>query len=717
MIRAHVETHMRSVLMILMSMVLILASGIRICAQYNFSSWTTDEGLPQNSVYAILQTHDGYLWFTTLDGLVRFDGVSFTTFSKSNVKQLKSNRFNSLLEDRNGDLWIGTDDSGVSRFHAGEFFTYTTEDGLPHNLIDALVKDANGLPIIVTRSGMIRWQGDRFAPFVGPERLGNGALLISNSGTYWYADGAVIMNFTQDQLLSSQNYQGGAVTTIYEDTQQNLWLGTANRGLARFKDGVFTTFGLEDGLPSLTVTSIFEDRGHQLWIGTRAGLCMFSNGRLVNYTSKQGLSGDSVRSIYQDREGNLWIGTDNRGLNRLTRQAITFYTPKEGLLCENIYPIIQDHLGAIWIGGRDGSLTRYQNGVFSGVISASGGPFDTTTALAEDREGRLWIGKLASLHFLKDGKLNSFDPGVPLAGIIVRAIHEDRAGTIWIATSNGLLKYQDGTTTLLTTKDGLAGNDVEALLEDAQGRLWLGTYNGLSLYQNGSFSSFTEKDGLPSDHLRSLYEDSNGVLWIGTYDGGLGRFQAGRFTRYTVNDGLYNNGVFAILEDGTGNLWMSCNRGIYRASRQQLNDYAAGRISRINSIAYGKQDGMLNIECNGARQPAGYKASDGKLWFPTQGGAAVIDPAAVSVNPNPPPVVIDDCLLQRRSVDCHQPIEIRRGQENFEVHYTGLSLIKSDQVRFKYRLEGLDEDWVDAGTRRLASFSYLPPGKLTVRVI
>ena len=700
---------------------LILASAAFVHAQYNFSSWTADEGLPQNSVYAILQTRDGYLWFTTLDGLVRFDGVTFTIFSKSNTSQLKSNRFNSLLEDSRGDLWIGSDDGGVVRYHARQFFTYTTQDGLPLNAVDGLMKNKDGFPIVVTRTGMVRWQGERFVSFTQPPALGyqrfNGAVSISRTGSFWFADNAVIMNFTEGQLLSSQGYQGSGVTTIYEDSQHAVWLGTPSDGLIRFKDGAFKKFGVKDGLPSPTISSIFEDRDQNLWVGTRAGLCWFREGQVVNYTHVQGLSGDYIRSIYQDREGNLWVGTDNRGINRLTRRAVDFYTSQNGLLSEIIYPIVEDHTRTIWLGGREGSLTRYQNGIFSGAIRASGRPFDSTTALAEDREGRLWIGKIGSVHFWKDGKPDTSFPDVPVGGGTVRVIHQDRAGTIWIGTSNGLLKYQNGSTTQLTTKDGLAGNDVEALLEDAQGRLWLGTYNGLSLYQNGSFSSFTEKDGLPSDHLRSLYEDADGVLWIGTYDGGLGRFKEGRFTRYTVNEGLFNNGVFAILEDGQGNLWMSCNRGIYRVQRQQLNDYADGRIPEISSVAYGKQDGMLNIECNGGRQPAGSKTSDGKFWFPTQGGVAVIDPAAVSVNRQPPPVVIEDCLLQRKNVDCHQAIEIHPGQENFEVHYTGLSLSKSDQVRFKYRLEGLDRDWVEAGTRRVAYLSYLPPGKYTFKVI
>ena len=702
-------------------MLVVLAAVPRAFSQYNFSSWKADDGLPQNSVYAILQTRDGYLWFTTLDGLVRFDGVSFRSFSKSNTRQLKSNRFNSLLEDARGDLWIGTDDGGVARYHAGEFFTYTTQEGLPHNAIDGLLRDKDGLALVVTRSGMVRWNGDRFVGVSLPASVAynhsNGAITTAGGGVFWYAGRDAIQNFSESQLISSQSYHGTSVDCLYEDSQHNLWLGTVGSGLIGLKDGRLTTYDVKDGLPSPNVTALFEDRDHNLWIGTRAGLCLFKDGRFTNYTKAEGLSGDYVRTIYQDREGNLWVGTDNQGINRLSRRAVNFYSSKEGLLGEIFYPIFQDHLGAIWIGGRDGRLTRYLNGVFTVAIQPSGAPFDSTTALAEDREGQLWVGKLADIYFLRDGKPTRFDPQLSLGSVIVRAIHQDRTGTMWVGTSAGLLKYQNGSVTRLTARDGLAGNDVVALLEDRAGRLWIGTYGGLSLYQNGVFSSFTEKDGLPSDHLRSLYEDADGVLWIGTYDGGLARFKDGRFTRYTVNEGLYNNGVFAILEDGQANLWMSCNRGIYRVSRQQLNDYAEGKTQQISSIAYGKQDGMANIECNGGRQPAGYKTSDGRLWFPTQGGVAVIDPATVSINSEPPRVVIENCLLQREEVNCRQKIEIRPGQDNFEIHYTGLSLIKSEQVRFKYMLEGLDPGWIDAATRRVAYYSYLPPGTYTFKVI
>ena len=233
--------------------------------------------------------------------------------------------------------------------------------------------------------------------------------------------------------------------------------------------------------------------------------------------------------------------------------------------------------------------------------------------------------------------------------------------------------------------------------------------------------TYTEADGLPSDSVRALYEDNHGVLWIGTYDGGLGRFKDGKFTIFTAENGLFDNGVFQILEDDDGNFWMSSNRGIHRTRKQDLDDFAAGRVKKFNSTGYGISDGLLNIECNGGVQTSGIKASDGRLWFPTQDGVAVIDPQAVSFNPNPPTVLIETIKIDGDEQSAtHNPpsaIEIAPNQRNLAIAYTGLGFVKSEQIRFRYRLEGLDEDWTDAGTRREAVYPYLPPGKYTFRVI
>jgi hypothetical protein len=266
-------------------------------------------------------------------------------------------------------------------------------------------------------------------------------------------------------------------------------------------------------------------------------------------------------------------------------------------------------------------------------------------------------------------------------------------------------------------QNNLVSDDVKVIHESADNTIWFGTYGGLSRYRDGVFTNYTTDDGLASNQVRSLYEDAENVLWVGSYDGGLTRFKDGKFTRYTIADGLFNDGVFQILEDSFRNLWMSSNRGIYRVAKSQLDDFADGKISRIESIAYDKSDGLLETECNGGQQPAGAKMRDGKLWFPTQGGVAVIDPETIKANPVAPPVTIEAAKIDGTNVVLKDEIEIAPGKNNLEISYTGLSFIKPEFVRFRYQLKGQDETWVEAGNRRTAYYPCLPQGEYVFAVI
>jgi len=297
---------------------------------------------------------------------------------------------------------------------------------------------------------------------------------------------------------------------------------------------------------------------------------------------------------------------------------------------------------------------------------------------------------------------------------------------MWFGASRGLSRYLNGAASVYTVKNGLPDDYVVALLKAKDGRLWIGTRGGLAVFEDGNLRSFTIADGIASNSIRSLYEDSAGVLWIGSYDGGLTRLKDGKFTVYTMRDGLSSNGVFCILEDAAGWFWMNSNQGIYRVSRRELNDFADGKIRSLSSIAYNKKDGLLNIEGNGGRQPAGTKSEDGRLWFPTAEGIAVIHPETLITNRLPPPVLIEEVMIDRalvpndvfQSAVAHQSeITLAPGQNSLEINYTALSFINSEQLKFKYRLENLDSDWNEVGTRRTAYYSYLPPGEYEFRVI
>ncbi|MFN0110124.1 MAG: two-component regulator propeller domain-containing protein [Blastocatellia bacterium] len=696
-----------------------------VSAQYRFDNWTTEHGLPQNSVLAITQTRDGYLWLATNDGLARFDGVHFTVFNAANTSGLESNRLTTLYEDHNGTLWIGTEDGAVIQCRNSRFTPYSTRHGLPSSPIVGITEDSEWGLLVLTIETLLRWQDDQFVRV----QIDAGKSLMScldQNGGLWSVSASGIHRFKSGKEFSfplpatSRLFKAPVdrnLFAVYQVAADDWWIGIGNAGLYRIRQGAITFHGL----PGTQIRSLCADHDGNLWIGAMGGLIRYREGKFTTFTASSGLSEDRIRSLYLDREGTVWIGTFNQGLNQLNRKLVRVYGKPDGLVSHNIYPIYQTRSGQapggdIWVGTWNGGVHRYRNGVFTNFPTDLTAKGELITALYEDREGKLWVARLErGLGWFVGERF--FNSGIQLStqkNFVVRVIHQDKNGDYWFGTNQGLFKYQvkdqAETVTRYTTEQGLAGNDINAMHEDRQGRLWLGTYGGLSCWQNGRFTSLTEKDGLVSNRVRALYEDQDGSLWIGTYDRGLNRLLNGRLSSFTKKDGLFDDGVFVILEDGRGNLWMSCNRGIYRVSRTQLNDFAAGKRSNFTSIAYGKQDGMLSLECNGGRQPAGIKASDGQLWFPTQHGVAVINPDDAPINPLAPPVLIESCLLDRQTTAFSEELRINPGQANLEINYTGLSFIKADQVRFRYKLAGQGGDWVEAGTRRTAHYSHLSPG-------
>ena len=696
-------------------------------AQYRFDHWTADNGLPQNSVRDIVQTRDGYLWLATLDGLVRFDGVRFTVFNKSNSPGIINNRFLKLYEDGRGDLWVATESSGLTRLQQGRFTTYTTADGLPDNAVKSLGGDGQGNLLMFFGLRMFRWFEGKFQP-ADDLRL-TGDPVPSDKAQHppgFKVAGDVVF------FVGGQSHRWKTATeswlpfSLAQDHNGTPWLSSQSE-LLRLENGRAVRINQQqDGLPGAPAQFVYgqspslqafsRKKDGSLWLTDLASM----QSQLVTQQPHEGLD---IWVAYADREGNYWFGA--RGLFRARRQAITAYTKVQGLVAREVYPILEDRAGTIWIGTDGDSMFRFQNGVFTQLHdSFSAQPY--YTSLFEDRAGRVWAN---GWQPTADGRLarGLTAEFLPLEMGNCWTMYEDQEGAFWFGTERGVVRYKDGVQTYFTTKDGLAGDDTKVIIGDDTGGLWLGSYGGLTKFKDGRFTAWTEADGLPGNTVRALRQDPDGALWIGTYDSGLGRFKEGRFTRYTTKEGLFDNGVFQILEDDFGWVWMSCNRGIYRVRKQELNEFAEGKIRTVSSIAFGKSDGMENVECNGGRWPAGIKARDGKLWFPTMGGVVMIDPATITTNAQPPPVVLEDLKIDNRSValetweaavrDPQSAIEIRPGQQTFEIEYTALSFINSANLRFKYKLEGLDQDWVEAGTRRTAYFSHVAPGAYTFTVI
>lgn len=692
-------------------------------AQYRFDHWTADDGLPQNIITSIHQTPDGYLWIATLDGLTRFDGVRFTVFKKGYTPGISSNRFTYLYPDARGDLWVGTEVGVITRYHQGRFTTYTSEHGLPTTVVHGLAGDRQGRIWVLSGQRIYAWEPDigRFIEREAPQITGGSGSIgwnsgggfrgLDQSGLHLYAGG----EWTYLALPPEVNEP---ITHVAIENDGAVWIAGTGERIFRLKDGKATAFSLRNR-PSRGLAGAkrplteWRDRAGKIW-EMEVGQNLY---RRLTIPSSGQPETITLRTLYEDRDGNLWLGTDGQGLYRIRKQIVTAFSREQGLISRNVYPVHEDRSGAIWVGAWDGGLSQIRAGKITNFTTRDGLGAGVVSALGEDSAGRLLVATHADLQVFERGRFTSVRSRYKLDRTIANAIYEDGAGAIWVGADDGLFRHYNGRTHRYTPRDGLPGDAVRAIIGAAAGGLWVGCYGGLMRWRDGEITAWTDRDGLPGNTIRALYEDRDGALWIGTYDSGLGRFKDGRFTRYTTREGLFNDGVFQILEDDYGCLWMSSNRGIYRVRKQELNDFAAGARRDITSIAIGKNDGMLNVECNGGLWPAGVRSRDGRLWFPTQDGVAMIDPSAVTTNQRPPPVLIEEVLQDRAPIAWRDEVRLLPGQGNLEIQYTGLSFTNAAYMRFKYRLEGLDADWVDAGARRVAFFSYLPPGTYTFKVI
>ncbi|MEW6131104.1 MAG: two-component regulator propeller domain-containing protein [Acidobacteriota bacterium] len=728
---------------------------------YIHEVWQTENGLPQNNVRSIVQTDNGYIWLATEEGLARFDGIRFRVFDKQNTPAFKSNSIRVLFADSQGDLWIGTENglirwhneqfnayttgnglssdqiesiyesrdgelwigtvNGLNRFREQKFTIYTMNDGLPDNSIGMIYQDNSGKLWISTSAGLSRFDGSTFTNYTIIEGLpaSNFAPIYqTRNGDLWFGSSNGLIRFKDErfQVFTTENgLANNKVWSIHEDQNSTLWIGT-DGGLSRFRDNQFTAFTMQSGLSDNTVFSIFEDRNHTLWIGTPGGLSRLQGERFTTYTTKDGLSNNVVLAILEDKEGNLWVGTEAGGLNLFKDRKFTTFTAKEGLVSDTTWTICESRDGSLWIGTQEG-LSKFKDGKFTTFTVKDGLASNIVRALCEDREGRLWIGTPAGLTQLKNGQFTTYRIEDGLSNNAVWAIHQDREGIIWIGTLGGLTAIKQDRFRVFTTQDGLSDDRILALYADRHNNLWIGTRNGgLNVLKDGQFKTYTIEHGLLDSSIRSIYEDRDGAIWAGTRNGGLSRIKDGKVTSLSTKDGLFDDGIFQILEDANANLWMSSTKGVFRVSLGELNDFANGKISSVNSISYGIADGMQTRECTGG-QPAGYKSIDGKLWFPTIKGFAMIDPQNLKINRQPPPVVIEQVVADETSLEIGRKGDLSAGLGRIEFHFAGLSFVAPEKVRFKYKLEGFDKDWRDAGTSRVAYYTNIPPGDYRFQVL
>jgi signal transduction histidine kinase/ligand-binding sensor domain-containing protein len=690
----------------------------RVFGKYTQYTWKVEQGLPQNTVAAIAKTRSGYIWLGTVEGLVRFDGVRFTVFNSSNTPAIRSNLITALLEDRNGTLWIGTDGGGLAYLRNGNFGVYGKNRGLSDEHVTCLLEDEQGTLWIGTDGGGLdRFQDGRFEIVSRPDGLPDDhvwALEEDGSGGLWIgtAGGLAHRGKQNPQVWTSKDgLPGNFIRSLVRDDAGQLWIAT-ERGLCIRRQQRFEERQIPGGAEHPLVWVLAKERDGSIWAGSNTGITRYRDGIAQSYTARDGLPQTLVRSIHADADGSIWIGMHDRGLCRLVVSRFSVYTGSDGLAGTEVSSIRGDSVGNLWIASATG-LSR----IHDGRVTIYPGPAVCTVgahSIGEDFTKTVWLSGDA-LCRLEHGRFQPLlSKGAP-SGRLYSVVGGSDGG-LWIGGYDaGLNQFKNGRFRHYTAGDGFAGGQVISLFLDRAGDLWIATRSqGVSRLHQGHFTTWTRKDGLGSDHPLCFYQDRAGSLWIGTHGGGLSRFRDGKLATITSRDGLYDDLAFAILEDDSGNLWMSGNKGVYRASLRDLNAFADGRIGSVDSSAYGVEDGMLNRECNGG-SPAAWKTPDGRLWFATEDGAAVLNPR--NQNREPPLVNIEGVMVQHRRLVSGSPIRIMPGQDELEIEYTALAWQRAPEVRFRYRLAGLEQGWVDAGTRRTAYYSHLPAGDYTFQVI
>ena len=691
-------------------------------AGYSHTTWLVEQGLPQNSVKAIIQTRDGYIWLGTREGLVRFNGFDFKIYNQSNTREMKADHITAFFEDSSGCLWIGTWGGGICCLSKGRFTSYTTRDGLAHDIVRCIEGDKRGnLWIGTWGGGLSRFRENSFTNFTHKDGLTSlyiYTVFPDPDGDLWVGTWGGGLNHYENGRFScistEQGLDSNDIMSIARDHKGFLWAGTEAGGLNRLENNQITLFDSRNGLRGQQVLSIFEDCDQNLWVGTwGGGLFLYKNNRFHSFPASQEFSSNIIRVIFQDREKNIWIGTSGTGLNRLKKRRFFTLTTREGLSINMVRTVYQSRDGSVWMGTDGGGVNRLINERFTVYTTKNGLSSDSITSLLEDSQGNLWIGTGGGgLNKLSGNRFTTLTTDDGLSGNHILSLAEDRTGNIWVGTwGNGLSCLSQEKISKINMKNGLSNNNVMVIHIDREGKLWIGTGGGgLNTWENGVITRYSTREGLAGNYVLSIHEDREGTLWIGTFNNGLSRFKQGRFDSYSTRDGLYSDTIFCILEDEKENLWMSSNQGIFRISKSELNDFDSETGKSIQTTFYNKSDGMETDECTGSCQPSGFRSKDGTLWFPTPRGIAMVNPGEIQPNTLVPPVVIEKIKVDEEFKDPAQVEKIGPGKKTFEFHYTALSYVSPEKIRFRYRLHPFNDKWVEAGSRRIAYYTNIPAG-------
>lgn len=688
--------------------------------EYFRETWTTRQGLPHNLILAIAQTPDGYLWFGTWEGLSRYNGVEFKTFSRVEVPELRDNGIRALRVASDGTLWMGTSRGGVTRYKDGHWNTLTTHNGLAQDeIMDVLDAGSGRLWVATESAGLTRLENGKARSFHMSDGLPSEALMslaAETDGTIWVGTTEGLARIRGDNVEAFGQTQGlpvGPVLSVHVAADGVLYVGTEKGVYRRVAMGFER---LSPDIPEDAVPRLLMDRSGALWVGTVTyGVLRWQGGRVDRFNSLASLPNNRISALIEDHEGSVWVGT-NGGLLRLRDAPFGSYTTEHGLSDDYVRTVLDGADGALWVGTSRG-LSLLRNGKFEVLDHGDGLPGDSILSLSTARAGGVWVGTYSNGLARWDGGIRqTLTTAHGLAGNQVRTIKEARDGTLWVGTSRGLTRFRDGKAHNFGVSEGLPREFIIGLHEASDGKLWVGTANGAATIEGDTIRTFDLKQMDDAEDVFGFHEDRDGTMWLAT-DRGLVRHRSGQLHLVGRKQGLPVETIFQVVADQSQNFWLSSNRGVIRITHADADAVADGRQSTLSAEVFGEGDGMASAQCNGGSNPAAAVSRDGRVWVATAKGLSVVAPAQLSRFARADaPVVIEEVRVDDKVLAPQDTLLLPAGTRRMELHFAGLSYLMPQKIRYRYLLEGFDNEWIDRGTLRFAQFTNLAPGRYHFRV-
>ena len=721
--------NLQSIARLLTAAMVLLSSSVlwaldphRQIDQYGHDSWTSQRGLPGEAVYQILQSKDGYLWIRTDAGLARFDGVRFVSMDA----EIATDPVRAICMSADGDLLIRTT-SRTILYKDGRFRDYMPPAKLPDGVTNVLFETRDHKLLVGAENFIYELQPSGPKLLMGHSERIN-AFLEDRGGTTWVAASSGLYTYAAGKLspASTGKLLGQNGYALMEDHLHHVWAG-GKAGIYRLDGGPPGAAPVVEARNLGQVRALIEDARGNVWMGTHEqGLARLSGDTLSSFDSIAGMTDNQVISIFEDREGSIWVGTSS-GLDRFRDTKLATLTVRDGLPANNVGSVFSTREGGLYAFCYDGGLATLDNGTFKVFAHNDKLPSLYGPAMFESKDGSLWVGTGHGLSRIQNGKLTVYTGGGDRDGHFSKwftsVISEDDESLIVANAESNVYRFKDGKVTPFTLRGQTTpityGIYVLSMYYDPSGVLWAGTVHGFFKFVPGASPQTARRTEIDVP-VTNIFDDRQGNLWMGGRFPGLMQYRItdGRVTRYGKRNGLFDGYVSRVLPDDNGNLWMSTENGIYVAREKDLNDFADRRTAYVPAIVYGMSDGMKTATASDtSSQPGGARTADGRLWFTTIKGLVSVDPTHVLHNAQVPPVVIETVVTDGTVRPIAAEVTIPPGTRDIEFHYTALSFVIPERVRFKYRLEGYDTDWVDAGPRRVAYYSNLRPGSYRFRVI